>query len=212
MTGPQLPWSFTVEELVAAGIDEIGAFQPLLRPRRKDETWPQRRRAIIADLVSRGLLIPEGDGWAPLEELRTVLVTRALSTSVAVTTLQSDDGERRSYLLGRFAGAEGLLRLVEVGDAVTADLTDRATVSRSLVDAISLGARLTMDVQVLDDPDVPMRRQRLIVGAPDEQGRNAVVVGVRHGEDTDSWEGRLDASATVALCARALAGDDISVG
>jgi hypothetical protein len=207
-----MPWSFTVDELVAAGIDEIGAFQPLLRARLKDETWPQRRQLIIADLVSRGLLSADGDGWTPLEQLRTVLVTRALSTSVAVATLQSDDDERRSYLLGRFAGTEGLLRLVEVGDTVTADLTDRTTVSRSLVDAIAVGARLTIDMQVLDDPDVPMRRQRLIVGAPDDQGRNAVVVGVRRGEDTEKWEARLDGPATAALCARALGGDDISVG
>jgi hypothetical protein len=212
MTRPPTPWSFTVDELVAAGIDDIGVFQPLLRARPDDEEWPVRRRSSIDDLVARGLLTRDGDGWTPARELATVMVSRAASTSVAVLTVEPPAGPMtRSYLLGRFAGDEGLMRLDEAGGAVRVDVVDRGAVSRQLLDAVRDGARVVIDLQRLLDPAVPMRRIRLVLGPGDADRTVAAVAGVRDGEDTESWEALLDDAAAYAACAAALIGDDLPV-
>jgi hypothetical protein len=210
LTRPPTPWSFTVDELVAAGIDDVGVFQPLLRGRTDDETWPARRRSVIADLEGRGLLTPEGDGWTPAGELATIMVTRAVATSVAVLTVEPTAGPAsRSYLLGRFAGDEGLMRLDQAEGSVLIDFVDRVDLSRRVVDAVGAGARAVVDLQRLLDPAIPMRRARLVFGPGDTDGTVATVVGVRNGEDTDSWEARLDDAAALAICAAALIGDEL---
>jgi hypothetical protein len=209
---PPPPWTFAVDELVAAGIDEIGVFQPLLRTRIPTDDWPVRRRAVIEDLEARGLLTPSGSGWAPTGELATILLARAASTCLAVVTAQRAAETARSYLLGRFAGPAGLLRLVEAGGSARADFLDATAAAAQIEQQVRAGARVTIDVQRLIDPDIPMRRLRVILGSPDEQGLTAVVVGRRDGEDTTSWESRLDTPGTVDLCARALIGDDVPAG
>jgi hypothetical protein len=212
MTRPPTPWVFTVDELVAAGIDDVGVFQPLLRPRNADGSWPVRRLDVIDDLAARGLLTPDGDGWAPAQQLATVMLTRASSTSVAVVTVRRDPAEERSYLLGGFAGPEGLLRLVVAADTATVDFLDRSATAAAVGAAVLSGARVTIDVQRLVDPDIPMRRVRVRLGAVDEREHTTVVVGVRRGEDTDSWESRLDLGGVVELCRRALVGEDATGG
>jgi hypothetical protein len=210
MSRPPTPWSFTVDELVAAGIDDVGVFQPLLRGRPDDEAWPTRRRSIIDDLVARGLLTPDGDGWTPAGELATVLVTRSVSTSIAVLTVEMAAGPAtRSYLLGRFAGDEGLMRLDETDGSVAIDFIDRGDLSRQVLDAVRAGSRAVIDLQRLVDPAIPMRRTRLVLGPGDSDRSVVAVVGVRNGEDTDSWESRLDDAAAVVVCAAALIGDDL---
>ena len=210
MTRPPTPWWFTVDELVAAGIDDVGVFQPLLRGRPDDEAWPARRRSVIDDLVSRGLLTPDGEGWTPAGELATVMISRAVSTALAVLSVEPASGPpARSYLLGRFAGDDGLLRLDEAEGSVRVDFVDRGDLSRQLLDAVGAGARLVIDVQRLLDPAIPMRRIRLVLGAGGPDHTVAAVAGGRTGEDTDSWEARLDGAAAQAVCAAALIGDDL---
>jgi hypothetical protein len=210
MTRPPTPWSLTVDELVAAGFDDVGVFQPLLRSRADDETWPARRRSVIDDLVARGLLTPDGDGWTPARELATVMVARSVSTSIAVLTVEPAAGPAtRSYLLGRFAGDEGLMRLDETDGLVRVDVVDRSDLSRQVVEAVRAGARAVIDLQRLLDPAVPMRRTRLVLGPGDSDRSVVAVGGVRDGEDTDSWESRLDDSAARTVCAGALIGDDL---
>jgi hypothetical protein len=111
--------------------------------------------------------------------------------------------------LGRFAGPAGLLRLVETDGSVRADFLDATAAAAEIDQQVRTGARVTIDVQRLLDPDIPMRRLRVILGSPDEQGMTPVVLGHRDGEDTSSWESRLDAAGTVDLCARALIGEDV---
>jgi hypothetical protein len=210
LTRPPTPWSFTVDELVAAGIDDIGVFQPLLRARQTDEASPTRRRSIIDDLVCRGLLTPDADGWAPAGELATVMVTRSVATSIAVLTVEPPGAPAtRSYLLGRFAGEEGLMRLDEAEGSVRVDFVDRGDLSRQVLDAVLAGARAVIDLQRLLDPAIPMRRIRLLLGPGDSDRTVAAVVGVRNGEDTDSWESLLADAAAVAVCAAAVIGDDL---
>ncbi len=210
MSRPPTPWSFTVEELVAAGIDEVGVFQPLLRRLADDEAWPARRRSVIDDLVARGLLTAEGRGWSPAGELATVMVARAVATSIAVLSVEPTAGpSTRSYLLGRFAGDEGLMRLDEADEAVSVDFVDRGDLSRWVLDQVWAGARAVIDLQRLLDPAIPMRRIRLVLGPSDTGDTVAVVAGVRAGEDTDSWESRLDDATALAVCAAALIGDDL---
>lgn len=108
-TDPGESSSFTVAELLAAGFDETGALQPVLRPAgvRASADWPARRHEAATNLARRGLLVEEPSGWQPTGALRTVLYSRAAARlTVEVLSPITDDNVLRWLVFGMLTDDE----------------------------------------------------------------------------------------------------------
>jgi hypothetical protein len=200
---PDPPWTFSVEELLAAGFDDIGVFQPVLRSREHDQGWPQRRTVLLRRMAEAGLLEREADGWQPSGALRTVMAIRATATSISVIASPPSEPAAR-VVLGRFAGPDGLLVLELASDDVKIWLTDRAALAWDVLATVpALPDLLKIDTQAIDAPDVPVRRVRLQV-ARTAGDRFVAVLGERRGEDTAERRAELTPEQAVAAIAEAL--------
>lgn len=153
MTGVDLGrWS--VEELRAAGVDDVGVVQPLLRPRAEPLADAERVRR---DLAGRGTLVLQGDRWVPRGDLGVLLVTRARARLLVAVHGQ------RSLLLGLFADGDGLLQVDEQDSWCTFRLRTRDAVADDLVAGLSDGPGLVLEALRADDPALPPVQVRLSV-------------------------------------------------
>lgn len=200
MTGVELG-RWTVDELRAAGFDELGVARPLLR----DEPLPGAEQ-VRRDLEARGHLVLSDGRWTPRGDLGVVLTTRARARLLVVVR-----GAREPLLLGLFAGGDGLLRLDERDGRCTCALHTRDDVVDALLVGVLDGTadaadgpllrpgevgweqeaavvdagprRLAVEALRVDDPErPPVQVQLTVVAAPDGA---RLVRGSREGERAD---------------------------
>jgi hypothetical protein len=208
--------SWTVDELRAAGFDEVGVVQPLLRPGPPVDAEPLRR-----DLEARGALVLQDGRWTPRGDLGVVLATRARARLVVVVR-----GAREGLLLGRFAGGDGLLEVTEQDGRCSCSLRTRNAVVDDLLAALLLGVadgedgpplrpgnpgwevvedaaspRLALEALRADDPDRPPVQVQLTVVAAADGAR--LVLGHREGEQA-GVTARGASHATVRTAVRAV--------
>lgn len=148
MTGVELGrWS--VDELRAAGFDEVGVVQPLLRAEPLQDAELVRR-----ELAERGALVLQDDRWVPRGDLGVVLVTRARARLLVAVR------GRSTLLLGLFAGGDGLLQVDEQDGCCTCRLRTRDDVADELLRG---DVPLVLESMRADDPELAPAQVRLSV-------------------------------------------------